>query len=179
MRVLVAGCWRSGTTALYNLVRLILESDGQTLSCFEDDYFKYSDLEFTHELLKAHKFKSNEVKHGISLVDWPDYIITIFREPGETLDSMRRFYREESEKEIQERLARGLSYWGKYQFYADYQANYDQLFRSTEKLAREIASVLGIEIDEKAIVRAFRQIEPPKEGYDKITLLHANHITNK
>lgn len=176
MRVLVAGCWRSGTTALYNLVRLILESDGTTLACFEDDYFKHTGLTFTHELLKAHKFKANEEKHGISLIDWPDYIITIFREPDETLDSMRRFY-PENDEETWERLARGFVYWGKYQYYADYQAHYDQLFRSTEKLAREIAAVLGIEVDEKEIVRAFRQIKPPKEGYDNVTLLHANHIT--
>lgn len=179
MRVLVAGCWRSGTTALYNLVRLILETDGTTLACFEDDYFKHKDLTFTHELLKAHKFKNNELKYGINLVDWPDCIITVFREPGEVLDSMRRFYTDESEEEVQERRARGLAYWGKYQYYADYQANYEQLFRSTEKLAREIAAVLGIEIDEREIVRQFRLIKPPREGYDKVTLLHSNHITKK
>lgn len=176
MRVLIAGCWRSGTTAVYNLVRLILESDGKTLSCFEDEYINRKQEKNRHELLKAHKYRADEKKHGISLIDWADYIITIFRDPVEVMESMRVFFTEETEEQIQSRLLRGLSYWGKYQYYADYQINYDQLARCPEKLVREISVMLRINVDEKAIIREFDKIKPPKSGQDKKTLLYANHI---
>ena len=38
MKILITGCWRSGTTALYNLVRVICLEHGTVYSSFEDQF---------------------------------------------------------------------------------------------------------------------------------------------
>lgn len=172
MRILVAGCWRSGTTALYNIVRLICEANATTLGCFEDEYEKHAGLTFTHEVVKAHKFDEKWVM-------WADAIVTIYREPLDVWQSMERFAAKGGREYAAEDLLRGLAYWGNYNFHAKYQANYNQLSRSTEKLARQLGEKLHLPVDEKEIIKRLRQIKPPRSGYDPVTLLHFNHITQK
>lgn len=174
MRIIIAGCWRSGTTALFNLVRTIAEQDGTVYAVFAD---KYDAIEafpgnYDYEIVKVHKFSH----------DWPmwaDMVFTIWREPDEVLESMKRFFAGQDEETIIRDYGRGLTWFGLYNRKSHYEANYAQLSRSTEKLARHLAGLMGIEIDEKETVRRFRRIKPPKTGYDPVTLLHANHITKK
>lgn len=170
MRVLVAGTWRSGTTALFNLVRIICEPHGGTYAVFDDQYNEAIGEEFDFEIVKVHKFRHE-------WIEWADVIITIWREPGDVLESMRRFFRDQDDETIVADFGRGLTWWGLYNHRADYEAHYAQLKRSTEKMARHIGEVIGIDVAEKEIVRAFLKIRPPAQGVDPVTLLHSNHIT--
>jgi hypothetical protein len=169
MRILVAGCWRSGTTGLYNLVRLICQEHGQAFACFDDTYNESIGGEFDFEVVKVHKYRRE-------WLEWADVVITIWREPKDVYLSMCRFWNEE-QNEIMEKYGRGLTWFGLYNRHANYESHFNQLSRSTEKLARHLAEVIGVEIDEKDIVRQFRQVRPPKRGYDPVTLLHSNHVT--
>lgn len=172
MRVLIAGPWRSGTTALYNLVRTICGQHGSVYACFDDQYDAIDAFPgtFDYEVVKVHKYRWDWVL-------WADKIITIRREPAEVIESMRRFFVAQDEETLQHDRARALYWLAEYNLRADYSAHYNQLSRSTEKLARELAEVIGVGIDEKETVRMFRKIKPPKSGVDPVTLLHENHIT--
>lgn len=172
MRILIAGCWRSGTTALYNLVRVICEEHGNTYACFEDTYNESIGGEFDFEIVKVHKFKK-------TWIDWADLVFTIWREPGEVWNSFNRFFKSQDKETTLNDYGRGLTWFGLYNRFADYEVRYKQLNRSTEKLARGLAEQIGFDINEKQIVKRFRQVKPPKEGIDPVTLLHSNHITRK
>lgn len=170
MRILINGCWRSGTTAAFNLTRLICEWHGRTYGVFEDDYREEVGTEYDFEIVKVHKFKAK-------WVEWADVIITIFREPEEVMGSMQRFTSSNGRQYGIADLLRGLAYWGHYQQYTSYLINYAQIERCPEKLAEQIAMRIGLKVRPKEIVKQFEAIKPPSEGYDPVTLLHANHIT--
>lgn len=172
MRILIAGCWRSGTTAIYNLARVICEEQGTVYCCFEDTYNESEGGKHDYEIVKVHKYKE-------SWADWADCVITIFREPDEVLRSMKRFEKTGGRKLDISDLLRGLAYWGFYQQHTDLCLNYSQLIRSPEKTARLIAQAIGLIIESSAreVVRKWMLIKPPKNGVDSVTLLHHNHIT--
>lgn len=167
-KIIVCGCWRSGTTALYNLVRAICLRNGTVYGCFEDQYKGGNPAEW--HIVKVHKF-------DIKWVEWADFVFTIFREPSETLESMKRFHDTGGRELDANDLLRGLAYWGLYQEHTNFLTYYPQLKRCPEKLVFKIARVLGVKPDEKKTVQQWEQIKPPETGFDPVTLLHANHIT--
>lgn len=171
MRILIAGAKRSGTTALFNLTRLICEAHGATYAVFEDQYNEAVGETHDFEIVKIHKFRHE-------WLNWSDRIITILREPEDVWQSMCRFFADDPE-ELRREYGRNLTWLAMWNYWSDYEAHYNQLTRSTEKLARKIGEALGLDVAEKEIVRGFRKIKPPRKGVDPVTLLHANHITKR
>lgn len=170
MRILIAGCWRSGTTALYNLVRVICMEHGKVYSCFEDDYKENIGTEYDFEIVKVHKYK-------IDWVEWSDCVFTVFREPQEVLDSMTRFGRTGGRKLETGDALRGLAYWGHYQMYSAYCVNYAQIKKGSFKMVTDISKAIGVKVYPPDIIEKWAEIKPPKTGFDPVTLLHSNHIT--
>lgn len=170
MRIAITGCWRSGTTALYNLVRVICLEHGTVYSCFEDQFDDEEAKKHDYEIVKVHKFRPH-------WVEWSNCIFTIFREPDEVLESMTRFGRTGGRELDNSDALRGLAYWGLYQQYTNHLFYYDQLKRNPMKMARIMAKEIGVNVNDKEVVKKWNKIRPPKIGYDPITLLHSNHIT--
>jgi hypothetical protein len=192
MRIIVVGCWRSGTTALFNMIRLICEADGPTIAFFEQTE-KTAFRVFKHQVLKAHKYNEQNiawadyVPQGHALTLQFPYIITnrklVFtthRDAGDILESMQRFRAAGGIGNGADpaNLGRGLEHWGLYQQHACYMTWFNQFKRSPEKLIREITAILDLQhIDQKAVLKQWQALRPPKQGIDPLTLLHANHIT--
>ena len=70
-KILMAGPWRSGSTGIFNLVRVICGFYGRVYSCFEDQYNAEEAGMYDFQVLKTHKYKP-------ALVDWADLIITTY-----------------------------------------------------------------------------------------------------
>ena len=170
MKILVNGCWRSGTTALYNLVRVICLEHGTVYSCFEDQYNEEEAKKYDYEIVKVHKFRPH-------WVGWSNCIFTIFREPNEVLNSMSRFRKSGGRELDNSDALRGLAYWGHYQQYTNFSANYTQIAKGSHKLVSELSKQIGVKVYPPDIIETWRKIKPPKTGFDPVTLLHSNHIT--
>lgn len=170
MHILVCGPYRSGSTALFNLVRTICEQAGRTYGTFEDQYRPDIAEQYEYVVIKAHKYKDE-------LIHLADVVFTIFREPDEIVESMDRFAATGGKEYGVSDMVRSLAWWGMYQFHAAYSAHYNQLSRSPGNLTRNIAEQLSLKVNVKDVVEAWQAIKPPKSGYDPVTLLHSNHVT--
>ena len=105
MRILIAGCWRTGTTALYNITRLICEADGETYAQEDGRYDIETGKEAKHQIVKTHKFNPSWVEwastldevliqapHRLQKFYKPRRLIFVTdREEAEILASMERF----------------------------------------------------------------------------------------
>lgn len=194
MKILIAGCWRSGTTALYNLVRLICEADGDTLACFSDRLTDES-AEYKHVVVKAHKYSAD-------LAEWADdvpgvsywmphsmkkyfkrrkLIFVTYREAREISASMRRFKAAGGKGNAADKnnLSRGLQYSAMYQEHCIMLVSFSYfgVEQSEKMLIDRIRQILGISCDVGAVWKRFRELQPPEKGSDPVTLLHSNHIT--
>jgi hypothetical protein len=138
--------------------------------CFEDQYDAEKGGDALFEVVKAHKFNPK-------WVEWAEAIITVFREPTEVLESMKRFGAATGREYDEHDALRGLSWLAHYNYHADYFINFEQIERCPEKLADQIAQRIGLKIRPKRVVEEFLRIVPPAKGYDPVTLLHAKHIT--
>lgn len=170
MRILTVGQRRSGSTALFNLIRVVCEQNGRTYGCFEDTYDEDIADQCDFVIIKAHKYKEE-------LVHWADVVFTIFREPEDVKASIERFAKKGGKEYTDKDFIRGLAWWGLYQFHASYCVYFNQIVRSPGTVARRTAEIMDLVIDEKKVIATFNRIQPPKTGYDPITLLHANHVT--
>lgn len=177
MNVIIAGCWRTGTTAVYNIARLILSLEGEVYSCFVDEYDYVKAEAARHTVIKVHKFSNTWLERA-------DKIITTYRDSRDILDSMQRFKGTGGSGNASEdtNIIRGLEHWGLWQQHTNYLALFNRLTRSPAMLVSQIAGTLGVKISNAEVYRLteeFQNIKPPLTGVDPITLLHHNHITKQ
>lgn len=172
MRILVAGVWRSGTTAVFNLVRVICQEHGKVYSCFADDYDKEKGSSFDYEIVKVHKFKEK-------WLEWPDIVFTTFREPQDVLRSMQNFGDSGGRVLNHNDALRGFAWLALYNQKVDLIVHYNQIARKSPGMIKNIASEIGLKVNTRAVVQKWIDIKPPKEGFDPITQLYSNHISDE
>lgn len=84
MNILIATMQRSGSTALYCMIKKLIEKNGaKCYACFAPNFRKEKTKEYN--LVKIHE-------PSIKFRDWADIIITTYRDPVEAMCSWN-FYR--------------------------------------------------------------------------------------
>jgi hypothetical protein len=170
--ILVVGCYRSGTTALFNLVRLVLKHTGKDY----DGYFwggkTMSNKEY--QLVKTHTYSKAFAKKAYK-------IFIAYRKLSEIKKSMSAL------KNVGDRYANAanLEYLETAQGFAkqwlaeaDYIQHFDTLVNMPLLIIGDIYEELNIKYDTKQamkILKEFRSLKAPKKGHNEETLLTETH----
>lgn len=158
MKIGVCGIKRSGSTAQFNMVRLILETKWEINTT--GDSFHFID---GINLYKTHVFNK-------SVFDMSDYIFTTDRDRVEIMQSLDRF--NVGEVKPMSRMVRDLEQWKRKSLHQEF----TDIVNNPEKCIEEIANHLGVDVDTEDILTKFKAIKPEKE-YNPKTMLFPNHIT--
>ena len=172
-KVIIAGIYRSGSTWLYNAVRLSLINSGASVyGCYIDDYVPDKNK---YHVIKMVKYDPILAKDSV--------VFTSYRNLNDIIESMKRraeinndpkFVNEGRHENINSYLVDLL----KWQAHSDYCMWYDTLIKEPQQIIFDIAKTLTININNiNEVLQELDKIQIPKEGYDPITLYHANHIT--
>ena len=158
MIVLIAGIKRSGSTAQYNMVRLIMSKRYDNLLLQGHDY----ELEDV-TLIKKHPF--DKVLYLCS-----DHIFTTDRDIKEVEDSLKRFGVENrySIESMQEHLELYKT--------RSHHFTFKEITQNPKECIKRISVILNIPVDVEEIYKEYKKIKPQKE-YNPVTMLFPNHVT--
>lgn len=175
MLIVVAGIKRSGSTAQFNMIRLVLE-----------EYFGKDMVETTGTPKEALELNAdNKIVilkyHPFDRVifEYADYIFTTSRPIEDIKQSMLRFYG------VDNMPKRGLSVMQKHlRKWQDKSLNQPfSLIKNQPFIAlNSIIEYMSLDFykeDVRQIFKEFECLRPPKEGYDNTTFMFSNHITKK
>lgn len=180
MNIYVAGIYRSGSTWLFNAVRLIAIESGKTVS----SGFIWSEIDSNAEIkvIKTHFFYDD-----FELPFEPDLIVTSVRPKDEIETSMIKqrvkglepqFANAGAFEDIEE-FFNWLNRWRDHSkhvyemIYADLEQN------KCSKIVRELCYSLNIELtfaQIESVCNKLSNLQPPKEGFDSVTLLTPTHL---
>lgn len=157
MLIVIAGKKRSGSTAQYNLVRLILETQGD-VNCIGDSS-KIEPDKFN--LLKIHRFTQSIFKRA-------DMVFTTDRPTEEIVESCKAFGIQYEGVKWEAWFKR----WGQHP--NAYHMDYKDIINAPDFCIMYLSHALGIKVDPDEILEKFQAIKPGKE-YDPKTMLFPNH----
>ena len=160
MIVGVCGIKRSGSTAQYNMVRLILETIGD-INTTGDTFTFVEGI----NLYKTHVF--NKTVYNKS-----DYIFTTDRDRVEIMQSLERF--NTGTIKPMAIMVMHLEKWKQKSLHQEY----NDIKNNPRKCIEEISEHLGVKVDVDTILEKFVAIKPSNE-YDPKTMLFPNHITKE
>ena len=160
--VICAGPHRSGSTWLYNAVRLIPDP---AYACFVNSYDSANTAE--RHVIKTHRYKRNLKADAIlfSSRNWLDVGRSAIR-MGLTDEAGVVDY---AKKE----LSLCFLPW---KAQANLIVPYEKMILDKPKYIQLMANVLSVEVDPILIHESVENLSPPKEGFDLLTHLHPNHI---
>lgn len=177
MKIITAGIPRSGSTRLFNIVRLGL------LQHFPKNYINahwvttFNDNPACHNILKVHEFSNN-------LVDYADFIFTTKRDirfiAASAWDHRAHgVYRKPSE--LVESMASVLIMYEKWKVHSDYEIVYEKFSEHSEEIVSNLFSIIGLPIDVKKLLNDLNDIKNSKTVFneDGESLMHVNHISEK
>lgn len=164
--IVIAGIKRSGSTWVYNVVRLLCESVSNDISVSGQDY----DLENIAEyyIVKVHPFFRD-------LAEKADHIFTSDRPDKRIQESLNRAFGDETTLDRVRRMRKKLNVWNEY---ADYCVPFQSIYGQPLRVVQHIATVLGIQANYKKILSDVNHVKPPtNQKRDPVTFLFQNHIT--
>ncbi len=170
--ILVAGLNRSGSTWLYNCVRLLLQSKYDVYACWVKDYDP-SNPKGVH-VVKLHAPDDKLNLHT-------DEIYTSRRDIREIAGSMMRMGWLSHDK-VQEYLDWLTSFVHPFWFNCSrMEIDYSEIKSGKRLLVEKIGHSLGIHLDAKQAQMICIQLEAlhPGTSFDAITQLHPNHISSR
>jgi len=168
MIVVIAGIYRSGSTAQYNMVRLILESvyGKKAVNCVGNP----NKVKKGINIVKLHPFNK-------SLFNKADFIFTTDRPDKEIKKSMIAFSnKSECSDDFLKKIKKDLALWRRRSVHQDY----NLIKNKPNKCIDQIIKTLKLKVDPNKIYHEFANIRPPsqKDHYDPRTFLFHKHITN-
>ena len=171
--VAICGIKRSGSTAMYNIVRIALTHAGYDVLIRGHD-FDVAELEHVEEnqvvLCKRHPFSE-------AIANKADHIFLTDRNDEEILASLDRMWGSgdpERLEDMQKHLGKWIEYTDQQHIY-----KYSDLMYWDNWCIPWILKALHLEdkVDEDKVLREFQAIEPPTDKQDPVTLLFPNHIS--
>lgn len=159
MIVLIAGIKRSGSTAQYNMVRLVLQKK-YDVSIFGSDY----------DLGEITLIKKHDYDHW--LYENATYIFTTDRADEDIIKSLKKF--SGRNRYGLDNMRKHLNAYKKRSIHFEY----DDIVNNPKWCIETIANELNINVDVEEIYKEFKSIKPGNE-YNPITMLFPNHITSK
>ena len=166
MIVSISGIKRSGSTAQFNMVRLILEKKFDTVHVTGLP----TDIQ-GHDcaIIKLHTYDAHV--HNLA-----SYVFTTDRPNADILRSLKKFNRGDVKpmKKMRDHLRR-------WQTRKAVNIHYNDIVNNPKLCIEIILKTFGFtDIDPDEILQEFLAIKPPKKGeYDPKTMLFDNHITSK
>lgn len=166
MIITIAGIKRSGSTLLYNAVRLVLEHAGMEPHIYgETQRGPYEEP----AIIKIHRFRRR-------IAEEADHVFISNRGYDEVKSSLERFNGEEQSWERITLFYKWLQRWSLYST-PDHYFEYKDLTEDLKMCVERIASILDIYVVPEQVVKQVLDLEPPESGKDPTTLLFSNHIT--
>lgn len=173
-RILIVGCYRSGTTALFNIVRLILKHTDKKYSAYFWEGNIMSNKEY--QLIKTHAYNPILAKKAYK-------IFIAYRELSEIKKSMialKKFtiqdgYKNAANLEYLKTVQQFAKLW---MIKADYIQSFDILIDNPIKIIEDLFGKLQIPYNKEQaekILNEFKGLKAPKRGHDKETLLGETH----
>ena len=164
--IVIAGIKRSGSTWLYNAVRLCLLHAGKTVHIAGDGQFFQADCKADYQIVKKHPFDKQ-------LADAADYVFTSDRDDEGIRASWERFSGEVLTDEKLAMWRKWLDQWKPY-------STGDMQFYDVcnLKVVIDLAKILDVDLHSN-VIREIDAVRPPTDkDYDPETLLFKNHITS-
>lgn len=175
--ILSAGMPRSGSTWLFNAVRLLLLKANFTITAKWIDDFIESDLSNADVvLIKLHDF-------NLDWVDQADFVVYSYRDIRDALASIERKFGHTPTLELANDLI-DIDY--KWKKVTNFVMRYESLDSKKESILNELAKQLGLHFNKKDFTDIQNELDNMKysdskyinERYNLINLLHVNHITH-
>lgn len=183
MLIVSTGMYRSGSTWLFNALRL-LTNHLDMYSCYEGDYDPDNGSAF--HLVKTQRYREH-------LSEEADVVISIYRDIKETKASMTRRKKYAQEGFTNETNVAGFDKFFHHTMLWNMEASaivdYRQMIEDPAAVLEGLDDLLVVrfcrrgynrpERDYEAIAEELRNLKTPSKGFDPITLMHANHVTKK
>ncbi len=175
--VLVAGMYRSGSTWLYNAVRLICEAaqPGATYTCWVDDF--QIDAAQTAENIVVKLHDPDEL---LASAAWRTF--TSHRDLRDVAASALDMGVVGDTSSVMNYLARAVRDYNFWRMRSQLDADYETVANEPERVLRRIAVLLDLEINRKQLIAIIDTLdhlqvlpEAACDYHDRITLLHPTH----
>ena len=171
MRIVIAGLYRSGSTWLFNVVRLICQQHGTVYSCFGDKYEAYEAMKYDFQVVKVHKFDEIWIKDSVILTSWRPW-----REVRKSMIRLRQ-QGHTGNKTQHIRLVSFIEDLARWNCHNNYMMHFEDIYTRPYGVINDVSAAIGLECNTRKIFNKVSKIKPPSKGVDNKTLLHAGHIT--
>ena len=158
---------RSGSTLIFNALRLLLESD-------PDCKLQSAWVREARDLPRANTYLIKT--HGMNVIDaWrASKIIYSYRDPRVALVSLCRKFDVQPTAEFIRNWLRDFAFAEER---ADLLIRYELMITDLSAIVSALADVVGIKTDTEQLVTKLTEVMGPGITADKKTLLHDNHVT--
>lgn len=177
MNIICAGIPRSGSTRLYNILRLGLEQNFP-LEEINSQWINSFVPGDHHNILKIHDFKKR-------WLDWGDFVFTTRRDlryiAASAVDLMPRGTYKTTGCILQ-MCKEILDMYETWDEHTDYELVYEDFHNNKEKVVRTIFGILGLSVDINKLLCDLEMIRNSEKEFNNTTLMHFKHIsenTNK
>ncbi|MEO0393588.1 MAG: sulfotransferase domain-containing protein [Pseudomonadota bacterium] len=182
--IIICGMQRSGTTALFNIIRLLSQLHGYSLNAaFVDDYDPSIAADI--HLIKTHVVPEPLLQKMIAIGrPAPELGVTFIsshRDVRDVVASAMRMGWIEDER-VMGHLADVFDRYTKSETFADYNMRYENFKADPIATMLSLAAAIDMPITQEQAqeldqeLRALNDLKVPQGHYDPITLLHNNHV---
>ena len=169
--IIIAGIKRSGSTWMYNAVRLCLEEAGYSVHIAGDGQYYEEDCGADYQIIKSHPFHQ-------WMADRADFVFTSDRDDEGIRASWQRFKGEELTDAKMDKWRQWFELWDRYSKYTMVYA-WMRCEHERRRTVEGICKVLSVPFRDTTFA-SIEAIRPPTDkDYDPVTLLFSNHITGK
>lgn len=179
--VICAGRGRSGSTLLYNLIRLTLIKSLGRQCVYGNAHREYN---------KNNSAKYHVVKlHGYNKYLWEnaDYVFSSHRDEEDQKSSWRRHQKKQkgivrSTKEAINFIEHDYNRYKKWAAHSKFikTFEFEDLIKNRWKIIKELCEIFNLNLDNsmKSVIYEVDSLNPPKKGYDPETCLTSQHFTS-
>jgi hypothetical protein len=176
--IVAAGPARAGSTALFNIARLLLRQESGSLT--SGWIYDLADPLRTTILVKVHRWEPDLAKRA-------DVVLTCHRDLREVARSLSRMGRLRKGVEVFDQMAEVVYRHTNWKATAAVDIPYERIAYDLPSAVAQIALSLGISgavVDFNAIASQVGEMRPPEtlsenQAHDLETLLHVNHLSRK
>jgi hypothetical protein len=174
MNIIVAGLFKAGSTALYNIVRIMLEEayGKETVYSSYVEYFSENGMR-EHNLIKQHPY-SEELKN------LADLVFTTRRDLKEVVASLRRREGKDRWPDVRKACEFAIDCYSFWEPFSSYILIYEDYMKCPKKCVAEGADLLRYQGNVRNVlakVEAFKKSTSATYGPENPSLVTANHIT--
>lgn len=174
MNIIVAGIYRSGSTWLFNAVRLLMLSEGHTVNSKFFAYPLEDNFDKDCNIIKVHYYYPE-------LFQKADIVITSYRNYKDIIKSMKA----QNEKGLDPQFANAgnwqdldefIGWLLRWNMKSRYMMEFDDLINNKRKVVEDLHIALKLtKASVEDVLEQLQNMKPPKVGLDKETLLTSTH----